>query len=152
LHEHRVFKKLTYEDIFAMKLYTKAEVAELLKEQKRELIDGFKSSLDEVKDCYPISIFPEDSKSRDCMNARVARKTVDQVWKVFSEKEKVQVHEVEIVPVTMYEGGLIWGKYKGWKGRIVRESMNGRHKAFEVMISGDGVSFIRAIINKEDCK
>ena len=133
-----------------MKTYQQHEVKVLLNDLKVDLIGRFKDSVGEVRDCYPESVFPSDSRSQDCKNAKMARKVCDDILRVFSGKEKGDVSECRVVPVSNSGGVLIWGKYNGWKGKIVGEAKNGTEPAYVVKIAKDGVNFITATINKTD--
>ena len=138
-------------------VFNRMEVKKLLAEQRYGIFQEFHGVVKEVRSAYPETVFPPESKSNDCKNAKMARKTCDDILRLLAEKNnKEPKQEIEVKPVTKYENPenpadpYIWSKYRGWRGVILKEAKNGTDEAYLTRISKDGVQYIRAILNKTD--
>lgn len=87
-------------------------------------------------------------------------------WNVHSERVKLDLNKlgkndnIIIEPTTPYDNEtanrtgqfFMWEDYRGWRGRIIRDDLNGETKAYMVHITQDGKSYITITINADDVK
>ncbi len=141
------------------KIFNRNEVRQLLAEMKKETVESFNKAIQELRNAYPESVFPSNVKTNDCKKAKTVRETCDKIQELWINGNKKNRVEIRVVAVTEYdkqsvayspESPYIWSKFNGWKGFIIKEGKNGNKPAYEVEISNNGLSYLRATINKTD--